>query len=136
MARRPDLRTVAQTRTAAGATRALAHGEVRRDARPVVALIGSCALADAFGDLLCGCAARRDGALARIAAAGAGVVVQFDPRTPPERLCGRDVVPDPRVVATLLRLIGVRALRLDDDPHGLATALGDLGLDVREPVPA
>ena len=136
MARRPDLRTVAQTRTAAGATRALAHGDPRGRSRPVVALIGTCALADAFGDRLCGCAARRDDALARVAAAGAGVVVQFDPRTPPERLCGRDAVPDPHVVATLLRLIGVRALRLDDDPHGLATALGDLGLDVREPVPA
>ena len=136
MARRPDLRTVAQTRTAAGATRALAHGDPRGKARPVVALIGTCVLADAFGDRLCGCAARRGVALARIEAAGAGVLVEFEPRTPPERLCGRDVVPDAPVVATLLRLIGVRALRLDDDPHGLATALGDLGLDVREPVPA
>ena len=43
-------------------------------------------------------------------------------------------VPDAPVVATLLRLIGVRALRLDDDPHGLAPALDGLGLDVREPV--
>ena len=129
------LRAVAQASAGGATTLALVHGDLAAHPRPRVSVHTACLAGDTLGSLLCTCRSRLDLALERIVADGAGVLV-YTKRSGGSPLdCPRDAPADADVVATLVRTLGVRALRLSATDAALAPGLRSLGLDV-EPAPA
>lgn len=89
---------------------ALLHGDPAAREHPVVHIHAACLLGDAFGSLMCDCAAEFRAARQDILAAGAGVIVYVKPGTadPARRYhCGREAPLDLAPVLALLISCGV-----------------------------
>jgi 3,4-dihydroxy 2-butanone 4-phosphate synthase/GTP cyclohydrolase II len=95
-----------------GTVMALVHGDPASAARPLVHVHAACLLGDAFGSLICDCAAELAAATDDILSAGAGVIVYVKPGTAdPQRRyhCGREAPVDLAPVLALLAACGVEA---------------------------
>ena len=96
-----------------------------------------CLTGDVFGGLACRCGRELDGALARMAARGGGVIVYLRP-SGPLRACGLQVGaqpdapdPGPETVAWILRDLGVSAVSLSEDTPDLGLVMFGAILDPR-----
>ena len=98
---------------------ALVHGDPAAAARPLVHVHAACLLGDAFGSLVCDCAAELAVATDDILSAGAGIIVYVKPGTAdPERRyhCGSEAPVDLAPVLALLAACGVQAGRSELTP--------------------
>jgi 3,4-dihydroxy 2-butanone 4-phosphate synthase/GTP cyclohydrolase II len=132
---------------------ALVYGDVEGAEDVLVRVHSSCVTGDAFGSLRCDCGAQLDGALARVAAAGRGVVVYLSQegrgiglvnklRAYELQQAGRDTVDanvelgfpaDAReysVAAHALHDLGVRSVRLMTNNPAKIDGLREHGIDV------
>ncbi len=103
---------------ARGTVLALVHGDPAAHVRPRVHVHRACLLGDAFGSLMCECAADLAAATEEVTAAGAGVIVYAKPGAsdPARRFhCGRETPVDRAAVLALLAACGVDRSRMSAD---------------------
>jgi 3,4-dihydroxy 2-butanone 4-phosphate synthase/GTP cyclohydrolase II len=126
-----DFRVIAQSGHGGAQTLALVHGDPAARTCPIVATHAACLFGDTFGSLICDCRRSLDRSLAEIVTDGGGVVIYTRPASGPALVCGSGRRPDERVVAGLLRLIGIDSVRLTQASAAVRPALEGLGIAVR-----